>query len=429
VAKKSVKGDENNTVKADSFFAAQLQQNVLDNGRDDRYLATEGSKIIIGIPLKAISLRYLFVNSVFPLTRMTQLIGQSESCKTAFLFELYRWHIYNTSDHIPYSDKDLHGGYVHNVCEPRDSPDLRESILKVPRSVRYPSTMCDHIESWQWECSNWIKHAASTFEPGAMPYPMALGVDSLTAVTTKDEMDTTWEQGFAQPGYAQIAKNLNMWFKVFCNKIRIWPASFIGINHMKVSKDNRGFNVVKIPGGDALRFAATFLLQFKMVDRIEKLNEFGRELEISTVKNSLSPAGENRTLKNVRMMWTIDDANRQHTHWDWHGATVSLLSGFEATRKKRIMDIVSIESIDKTRRTADCRQLGLTKASWTEIGQAISDNKDMVQALDKLFGVRERLPFILGKPYNEQVMEALANYKGEDESSFDASAAEFNIQE
>ena len=29
---------------------------------------------------------------------LTELVGVSESCKTAFLFEIYRWHIFNTTD-------------------------------------------------------------------------------------------------------------------------------------------------------------------------------------------------------------------------------------------------------------------------------------------------------------------------------------------
>lgn len=81
----------------DDFFAMQLDAQ------------RKANLPIIGIPLNAVSLRYLFGNDVFPVGRMTELVGVSESCKTAFLFELYRWHIYNTSDHYPFDPSEMHG--------------------------------------------------------------------------------------------------------------------------------------------------------------------------------------------------------------------------------------------------------------------------------------------------------------------------------
>lgn len=394
-------------MRMDDFFASQLEHRVNESGRSDQYLGRDSDKIVIGLPLNAISLRYLFVNNVFPYSRMTELVGRSESCKTAFLFEMYRWHIFNTTDYCQYDPSELHGGYIHNLVEPRDSPDLRESILRCSVNNKYPVIPCDAVEDWQKSCTDWVKRAEENYEPGGMAYPIAIGVDSVTAATTRDEMNKTWEQGYADPGFSQIAKSINLWNKVFFQKMRVWPVSFIGINHMKESKDPRGYIDRRIPGGDSLKYIATFLFRFQRKDDIEHLDESGRIIEITTDKNSLSPAGGRRKLT-VRMTWQFDDNGKQATIWDWHDASVELLTSFDATRKRRIMDIVTIENVDKKFRTADCSTLGLKKVSWTELGEAIMKEPEIVSGLDKLFGVRKRKEFELGVPYAEQISNAIA---------------------
>ncbi len=373
----------------DDFFAMQLDAQ------------RKANLPIIGIPLNAVSLRYLFGNDVFPVGRMTELVGVSESCKTAFLFELYRWHIYNTSDHYPFDPSEMHGGYIHNLIEQRDSPDLRDSILQLGGNDPYPVVKSHTVEDWQISCSNWIKRAEEKFEPGAIPYPIAMGVDSITAVTTRDEQDKTWAEGCANPGFSQIAKSINMWAKVFFNKMEPWPVSFIAVNHLKENRAPNGAVTRNVPGGSALKFASTFMLRFQKRQDIDLLNLKGRIIEIFTEKNSLSPGCHESLL--VRMTWTTDDEGKQHTIWDWHDSSIELLTSFDATRKKRIMDIVAIENVDKTRRTADCNQLGLKKASWSEIGLAISRDSEIMDRLDKFFNVRKRRKFEMGTSYCEQV--------------------------
>jgi hypothetical protein len=146
-------------------------------------------------------------------------------------------------------------------------------------------------------------------------------------------------------------------------------------------------------------------------DDIELLNESGRIIEITTEKNSLSP-GNHEKLK-IRMTWTFDENGRQQTVWDWHDASIELLTSFDATRKKRIMDIVAIENVDKGRRTADCSALGLKKVSWNELGAALMEEPEILQGLDRFFNIRKRKKFELGVPYSEQLAEARAEEAAE----------------
>jgi hypothetical protein len=310
------------------------------------------------------------------------------------------------TDHAIFDPSSPHGGYIHNLAEPRDSPDLRSSILRLGVSNPFPVYKASCVEDWQKRCSDWIKRAEEMYDVGTMSYPVCLGQDSLTAVTTKNEMDATWKQGYAEPSYAQIAKSINLWTKVFFPKMEPWPVSFVAVNHMKENKAPNGAIIRTIPGGAALKYASTFMFRLARKSDIELIDESGRIIEIVTEKNSLSPANHERLL--VRMTWTYDSEGEQMTVWDWHDATVELLLSFDGSRKRRLMDIVPLELVDKTRRTADCPALGLKKASWTSIGAEIMKNPDMVRDLQLFFNIRKRYKFKLGVPYCQQQAEAAA---------------------
>lgn len=394
-----------------AFFTRQIEARQSDLGRTDIIVGSEAQRIVLGLPLRALSLRYGFANDVFPLSRMTELYGMSESCKTAMLFEMFRWHIFGEAvpmNPIPSRELEPVGGFGFMLAEPRDSPDLRSSIIGHGFDEAFPAEPCNSIEDWQDGCTRWMKQSRATFsEVGSMPFPAALGVDSLTGVTTRDAIAKIWEKGHAERQFAVAAALINDYCKFLFNELRVWPISFIGTNHMKISKDARGFIERRIPGGSSLDFYATFKMRMARKDDIEHLDDYGRLIHIVWDKNSLSAAGERRELK-VHMRWVFDENNVQHTWWDWHDATVELLLSHDGTRKNRIMDICQIEGVDKGKRKADCPTLGLKKATYAEIGEAIEQDDGVRNALDQLFGVRKRRQFVPGIPYIQQVRDAMA---------------------
>ena len=373
------------------FFSTQISSSQNNIGRSDIYMGDESQAVVIGIPLKAFSLRYFFQNDCFPLSRMTELYGPSGSCKTALLFEMFKWHV------------DFSGGYVYNLTEARDTPDLRSSIIGHEKDKGFPTNKCGSVEEWQRSITLWLKQGRKLWPNlGGCPFPVAIGVDSLTGVTTESDISDIWEKNHASIGFAKGANLINTYCKFLFNELRVWPFSFIGVNHVKISKDRNGFNLKRIPGGDALTYHATMKIYTNLKDKIEKLKESVRVVELSMEKNSLSNAGENRVIT-VSMKWSVDDEGKQHTLWDWHEATIATILSMSATLKGKACDLLGLDNIDKSRKTADCSALGLTKASWTEIGQAIEDNNDLREALDKMHGIRKRTPFKIGVPYCDQM--------------------------
>lgn len=398
------KWDADVKISPSDFFSSQLSSSQAELGRNDTFVGKESQRVIIGIPLKAFSLRYLFQNDCFPLSRMTELYGVSESCKSAMLYEMFRWHV------------DAGGGYVLNLAEPRDSPDLRASIIGHASDTTFPTVTCNSIEDWQQNITEWLKKSRDMFsESGSCPFPAAIGVDSLTGVTTRGDIDDIWSKGFASIGFAKAANIINTYCKFVFSELRVWPYSFIGVNHMKISKNPQGFIERKIPGGQALDYYATFKLRMHRRNDIDRLDEAGRLIEFTMDKNSLGTAPERRSI-DVPMKWIFNENGEQHTWWDWHEASIALINEMTSTRKNRVLEVTGLRNINKAQRTADCGELGMIKATWTEIGAAIEENEVIKAELDAIHGIRKRRPFRAGVPYSVQMKEACEAGELEDET-------------
>ena len=388
------KWDSDTKVSPCDFFKYQSIAAHSELGRDDTFIGKESQRVMIGLPLKAFSLRYLFQNTCFPLSRMTELYVAPESCKSAMLYEMFRWHV------------SAGGGYLLNLAEPRDSPDLRSSIIGHEADTIFPTVTCNSVEDWQQSITEWLKKSRTTFsESGSCPFPAAIGVDSITGVTTRSDITDIWEKGHASIGYAKSANIINTYCKFVFSELRVWPYSFIGVNHMKVSKDARGFLERKIPGGQALDFYATFKIRMHKKGDIDRLDESGRLIELTMEKNSLGTAGERRSI-DVPMKWNFAENGVQATWWDWNEASLALINELTGVRKNRILEVTGIRNLSKSTRTGDSPKLGLVKASWSELGAAIEENEEMVKELNVIHGIRERKPFEAGVPYSVQMADA-----------------------
>lgn len=401
---------------------------------------------VVGIELTQFAPRYLFGNNVYRLGVFAELVGEPAAGKTALQLEIERWHIYGSSARFAYAPSAFKPGAAKHICaEPRFSPDLAESIIGVPASGSQCFIVADGIkcvEDWQEETTNWVKLYEEHAEAGIAPlFASCVGEDSLTSVTTRDEAQKTWDAGSANPGFAQIAKSLNLYFKVLPGRLAFWPVSFVATNHQKVSKDTRGFNVRREPGGSAVTFGGTTIIRVENKGKSETQHNGVRLVKLTYQKNSLSSAGEERSIE-VEMRWHYDPTHAtpanprgQCTVWDWEAATVALLTSFEpsSAKRKRIDEIVYIENVNKSTKTADCKQYGLKKAHWHTIGDAIAQDKVTTHALDELFNVTHRAVYIPGIDYRIQQQQAIAQgstlVEGQASAVEEAAQAEETISE
>lgn len=423
VASDASPGEEVSAGMANLF--QKFNQSTTDNNSGELNIGSTGEEAI-GIPLRPLSCRWLFGVDCFLLGKFIQIVGPPESQKTALANEIGRWHIFNQVPIAPFDAKQHLGWYFYHLAESgRDQPDFRQSIIghsctqAVPRYGPDPRSpeIYEACEDWQTGLTSTIKAMEDAEDArgrplpaGWLPYPVAQCVDSITALNTRANRDKTWESGHAMASYGDVARLCTTYFQTYFAKNAPWPSTLIGINHYKPKADPRtGAISHNVPGGEHLKFGSHTTILMKRIKEIERKtkNVYGRQIAIRTLKNSAS--ANNHVDFVVELLWNPPRHNEgipQHTWWDWDAATFTLLMSFEGRQASAIDDIVKIESIDKTHQTATCKSLGLTKASWSEIGAAISGDPKVSDALSDLLGIVRRTPFRMGVPYYQQQKEA-----------------------
>lgn len=398
--------DEDCRVAPSDFFVAAVKAQQSESGRSDVIVSSAAQQVVVGLPLywpgegpvhrhHSLALRWLFGNNVFPLGRMIELVGKSRSFKSTFAYELLRLHLL------------YGGGYRFLLAEPRDTPDMRASILGQGCDQSFPLIKCPYIEDWQSRAVDVVKDAVERFSDlGSCPFPGAILVDSITGVTCRASGAKIWDEGFAELDYARDANLISKWCKVYFGKLEEWPFSFIGTNHLKESPRTNGPGMDRrVPGGAALEFAATFIFRFARDEQGDYQNseEEGRVITIHTQKNSLGT--DKRALK-TRVAWRTGDDGLQQTEWKWHDASIELLVDLKGPLREKAYDVCDLHDVLKTHRTVSSRALGLTKVSWKEASEAIEQNPGIREALDKALGIRQRYAWRPGVPYRNQLLEA-----------------------
>jgi hypothetical protein len=397
MAKKKTKSeyDADVAITPDSFFKETIEIKACKIGRADQII---GGEVVIGLPLRALALRVLIGNDVWPLSRFTELSGVTGSGKTALLCEIFRWH-------IGYA-----GAYQLCMAEPRDTPDLRYSILGYDTDVRFPMYPCASVEQYQAAAWKRVASCRKLFsQVGAMPFPLCLGIDSVCGVPMESAIEQVVKEGFAKPDFAREAQIIKTWLQVICGEIRVWPISLVVTNHLKETKNKQGITERRTLGGLQVGFSSTMKLRVKKIQDLEYVDHNARIMEIIHDKNSLSSYGKSRRMK-IYMRWNYPEG-RQVTWFDWHDASTDYLLSLEAgSLKNRVLDVISFTDNDVTRRRVGCPELGLKKSSYAEVSQALEDpqNGKMRMELDKIFHVTPRRAFQPGKPYCVQQQEAFA---------------------
>lgn len=401
-------------------FTAVLMDKLMDSVGSKDPLAHMGTSVVVGLPLQAFSLQYLFGLDVLPVGKSIELVGIPETCKSFFTHEIGRWHVYGQTDLAEF-DPTIHvGRYVYNLAEPnRDQNDLRNSVIQHTIEGDRVIVFDQHkvIEDWQTVCTRICQSFndmtydnGKKIEIGDVDFPLCMAVDSLSGLTTRKEFDDVSEEGHADPGFANAAKSINQYFKILPSMMQGWPITFVVTNHLKPGKSPTGAITEQIPGGYAPHFNDSLRLRMRRVRDKEggyvDLNRAtGRELWIETMKNSMTSSGSQRQLR-VQVLWTFDDQDRQKSVWQWHDATINLLTvGLDKTTKDEIDDLVDLE-INQTTRTVTSDRLKLKKVSWDEGGRAIMRDPEIVAGLQRIFMVRRQVQWRPGVSYRTQLQEA-----------------------
>jgi len=391
------------------MFESMRDKAQLDLGSEIS-IGTEAEADLVGLPLPGLSLRYLFQSSTFPLSRIIQITGEEGSAKSAFLYEIFRWHmVYG-------------GGAVLAENENKDSPELRSSILQwnaqwLQRMVVKSTYM---MEGWQDVFTKFIDLARDQQDNADGPgrtVPICFGVDSLMATAPQAEIDAVRKEGHSMRGYALAANLIARYMRTMPERIAKYPFTMAGTNHLKPGTDMRGLPTAAIPGGKAVKFMESFEIEMKKAygSDIDKLEYGGLRLKLTARKNSLGPSRKSIT---AELLWWYEDIGngefKQQTAWDWDTATVEMLLSFENAKGKktiynRLMEICGLKIASKSQRTAYSTILNIPKSDpqlYRVVGAAIEQRPDILTQLYQVLGITVRRPFQPGVDYQDLLITA-----------------------
>jgi hypothetical protein len=371
-------------------------------GDDKVYSGKESEARLVGIYLPALALRYFYQCNIMPLSRMVVITGTQESCKSAFLYEHYRWFRRNA------------GRSFHVEAEAKDSDALRMSILD------YDYKACDlliaeSLEDWQSYLSYLTNDSTvkarliGTKEaPGpGKTVPICFGLDSITAKASREIQEKMEAAGYADRVHPLDAMKISSYLKYFPQRLVNWPFLFAAINHLKPTKGPTGAIDYHVPGGFSLRFQETFEVRMQRVADIDS-GDNGVLIKFTTQKNSLGPG---RKSIQAGFRWFFDDQGRQHSYWDWNSATIELLDKGLKTGALRsaCMDIVDIRTKSAGGKKVWSKTLDISESDavpYSVAGAMLEQRPDLLAALHRVLGIREYTVFKQGVDYGQQLKEA-----------------------
>lgn len=397
----------NRDAALDGLFQSLRSEASRALGRSDISIGLESEALLVGLPLPALCLRYLFQSTVFPLSRIIQITGQEGSCKSAFQFEMMRWH------HV------YGGGSVFIENELKDSPELRWSILQWnPVWLQRHEILQTHfLEEWQDALTKFTTIAKQQQDAEDGPgrtIPIMISVDSLTATAPRELAEKIEQEGHASRSFALAANLISGYMRTMPSRIENYPFTICGTNHLKPSTDFMGRPTSTVPGGKSIKFMETYEIEMERIADINKLEYGGIRVRLLAKKNSLGPS---RKQIAADMLWWnsyVGDTVRQQTAWDWDTASVDLLLSFaESTEKDKsgkktlynhLRDIVRIDVTQRGQRLATCPTLGFNEpVEYRRIGAALERRPDLLEQIYGLLGIQRRLAFQPGLDYRDML--------------------------
>lgn len=389
----------------------------------------EDNDPLIGLPLPALSARYLLQANIFPLSRFTQLRGEFSAGKSAMLIEIMRWfHVYG-------------GGAIMIDTENKGSPTMLSGIFghNAQYMARTKVVTAASVEEWQKRYMSFCQAIHKQIDATDRAFPVCIGVDSISAVEVDRRVEKVADEGHAAAGHPYLARNLSDFMRTaLVSTLRHYPIALVATNHLKEEINGSGFGPPKkyAPGGAALDYYPTLILDMSKASSKNLPSRYeGQAVRISATKNNLGAPGRKIV---INLLWyneivpTKDAAgndtykNQQFHFWDWNTATIRLLMemqmdgankavpGMDPRLPELIRQVCDLEYKHGTKNAETplvySTALGISKqeaVSEVEAAMILEENKKVIGVLHGLLGVNEYTVCDPARRYREQVVEEL----------------------
>lgn len=409
----------------------------------------EDNDPLIGLPLPALSARYLLQANIFPLSRFVQLRGEFSAGKSALLTEIMRWfHVYG-------------GGAIMIDTENKGSPTMLSGIFghNEQYMARTKVVTAASVEEWQKRYMSFCQAIHKQIDATDRAFPVCIGVDSISAVEVDRRVEKVADEGHAAAGHPYLARNLSDFMRTaLVATLRHYPIAFVATNHLKEEINSSGFGPPKkyAPGGASLDYYPTLILDMAKASSKNLPSRYeGQSVRIVATKNNLGAPGRKIV---VNLLWyneivPVTDAqgnatyrNQQFHFWDWHTASIRLLvemqtdtagksaPGMDPRLPGLIRQVCDLEYKHGTKNSDTplvySTALGISKqeaVSEAEAAVILESNSRVLGLLHGLLGINEYAICDPARQYREQVMEELKKNSMTDVPELVAAAAGVDI--
>jgi len=366
-------------------------------GHSSVHVAKEADKLVVGIPMPTIAREWLIQQNVLPLSVVYVIVGKWATCKSAFLYEVFRWFA------------KFNGGAILKEVETKFSPDLCSSIMGYSSDEIKPIIVnrCTSCEEWQDMLTFYLKHqkrlmVGTQKDPGpGRTIPVAFGVDSVMGKAAEEAQKKVDDDGHGGRGFAIEALSIAKFMRASAHKFDNWPFALFLVNHLKEKKDESTGRVeLTMPGGDFSSFQESFELHTSVWrEKIDTEGFDGVGVRIKCKKNGLGI--KNRQVR-TRMLWWEEwneelEEYQQKTVWDWDWATTALLYDLPGKYKTRLKELdfdIQFKSPDANVECfAQSKALGMGKDQWetfADVGKMIRENTEVMELLRTALFIKRR---------------------------------------
>lgn len=379
----------------------------------------------IGVELETLAEKILFNCNAMVTGRFSEVYGPARSCKSAFVFDRYRYMLENG------------GGYIHLDNEDKDAPSLRVALMRYPEDhndadwVRRSDTMGEWM-GHAHDAVKWLKKICGD-EPKSSKkgttlgraIPFIIGVDSLMSCLTEDTVAAIRDNnGSPTIGYPREANILTQWFKFFIKEIANWPISVWVVNHGKLQINTmHGIEKFYAPGGAAQNFHMSYRFLFRHVQDIKR-NDTGVEGQTIKIKNDKNSFGVTNAVVEVDMLWKYEEdpitgERKQLAWWDWDSATTFACDDAATSRPghvvgergRKIKEILGLRK--EARGMWSCSTLDVSPSDPVDaatMGKMINTNKELMKALEEAFEIKQIPVMVPGQDIRDTIEEWKKTY-------------------
>lgn len=396
----------------DLAFASAAEFEAGRVGQAAIFTGTSKNQMNLYIPVPYLAWEILTNVRGFPLGALVQLVAPPGVGKSGLLAEIGRWFgvlggglelVDNESKHYPEWFRSIMGSYYDESCRVQRTKSTEEMQIAVSNAVKF----------WQ----NFMEGTADSPGPGYV-IPIVIGIDSIVGSTSEETANAIFGgrsakgkskkgEGFASRGHPVEALINSRYFKSLKSKIRDLPVSIIGVNHLRVSRDENGIPQELVGGGALLDFAQTLQVNMEKIGG-RRSRHVTQNYESFTLRLQLSKNSQGRPglPMHVRVLnWDeITDAGEcvLRTVWDWDWCLVHIINyvlndtNNKDTRLKAQLAKFDIHLKATSQSThgdnkAWSKMLGMTEKDavpWTELGEMLTADPDIVNRIRNGFGVK-----------------------------------------